>query len=171
MGIRGETMKPADVYSLYGGKDRTPASVIAAIETGNAKAVRAKSKSSVAIVSRSSGDTPWPGEVLIQTPVPSMANLRLNRWKRAEEVKRMRELVDAILWKFVMPPMPVVVTFTRLSKYRPLDSDNLSSSCKSARDSVAQKFNIDDGSADYTWRYLQEKAGESGLRIKIDPLP
>lgn len=53
-----------------------------------------------------------------------------------------------------------VVTLTRIAP-RSLDSDNLATSQKSARDGIADALGIDDRDPRVTWQYAQEK-GEPG---------
>ena len=66
----------------------------------------------------------------------------------------------------VPPPLPVVVTLTRLSA-RQLDSDNLAGAMKHVRDGVADWFGVDDGDPRYEWRVEQVKSKAVGVRIKI----
>ena len=68
------------------------------------------------------------------------------------------------------PPMPVVVTLTRIGK-KLLDDDNLASAFKHARDQVAHWAGVDDGSPLYTWRYEQRIGKEYGIEIEIEERP
>lgn len=58
----------------------------------------------------------------------------------------------------VLPDLPVVVTFTRISP-RDLDDDNLPSAFKYVRDTIAAHYGTHDGtSAPISWHYLQRRA-------------
>ena len=68
-------------------------------------------------------------------------------------------------------PGPFVVTLTRIGP-RKLDSDNLASGFKAARDQIAFTLGIDDGSERLTWKYEQErgKPREYAIRVRIQPI-
>jgi hypothetical protein len=66
----------------------------------------------------------------------------------------------------------VAITLTRIAP-RALDSDNLASGLKAARDGVADALGVDDGSSRIEWRYAQQrgKAGEYAVRVEIQAVP
>jgi hypothetical protein len=52
---------------------------------------------------------------------------------------------------------------------RSLDSDNLASSFKGLRDSIAESLDVDDGDARLEWRYSQVKTtAKAGVIVKFD---
>ena len=53
---------------------------------------------------------------------------------------------------------------------RRLDSDNLASACKNARDGIAAALGVDDGDERIEWRYEQEpcKRGEQRVRVVVE---
>lgn len=63
---------------------------------------------------------------------------------------------------------PVTITMTRIGG-KPLDSDNLSGSCKGLRDAVAAWLQIDDGDSRLTWKYEQEPGPLQGVVITVEP--
>lgn len=86
--------------------------------------------------------------------IPSLANARLH-WRALKRIKRQQR--DATLYCLVgksLPPMPCIVTITRVGQRR-LDDDNLAGACKYVRDQIAEVIGVDDGSPLYTWRYEQ----------------
>ncbi len=88
----------------------------------------------------------------------SVANLREHWSKRARRARQHRQvallLVQAELASVRRWFVPVVVKLTRVAP-RALDSDNLQSSCKAARDGVADALGIDDGDDSIRWEYDQ----------------
>lgn len=80
--------------------------------------------------------------------------------------RKQREAVKVCMaWK-VIPPLPLLVTITRIGP-RTLDDDNLASACKYVRDEIAKVVGVDDGSNQYTWRYEQIKGMKYGVNIEI----
>lgn len=89
-----------------------------------------------------------------------------NRQKKAEQ--------EAIGWAVAgKAPPPVdsrlVVTITRVAPGNGLDDDNLVTSCKAVRDSLAKWLGVDDKHADrVTYRCLNAR-GPWAVRISIEP--
>lgn len=87
------------------------------------------------------------------------ANAREHHFARAQRVARERALVDGALAGVTPPLGPWRVVIARGGP-RPLDSDNLASSCKAVRDAVAAWLGVDDGpDAPVTWEYGQRRGG------------
>lgn len=61
---------------------------------------------------------------------------------------------------------PQTVTLTRVGP-RLADDDNAAAGLKAVRDEVAVILGHDDGSAWFTWRYVQER-GPWGVRVRIE---
>lgn len=104
----------------------------------------------------------------IPTKLPSLANERLH-WRRMDHLKRLqRRATLCCMVGLHLPPLPLVVTITRIGP-RKLDDDNLASACKYVRDQIAEVVGEDDGSPLYTWRYVQ-RVGRSeryGVDVEI----
>lgn len=69
---------------------------------------------------------------------------------------------------FKLPPLPVVVTFTRYSPgSTPLDSDGAFAAMKFVRDAIAKAYGVDDGGTEIQWAWpvKQERAKHYGIRV------
>lgn len=87
-------------------------------------------------------------------------------WRKITAIKDAQKLATKVcLHGKELPPPPLVVTITRIGP-RKLDDDNLQSSCKYVRDMIAAAVGIDDGSAQYTWRYAQ-LTGAYGVDVEV----
>ena len=100
----------------------------------------------------------------------STANLRAHPLRLWREGKTQENAITKAIPAAILPPLPVVVTITRIG-HRKLDTDNLAISAKAVRDQIARLYGVDDGSDLYTWEYAQEKAkpGVHACRITIAP--
>lgn len=95
---------------------------------------------------RATRETPvMPFEVLSTNPLtiripvklPSLANARGSHWSgKASLAARVRRIVKSALMVPAKPALPVRVTMVRVSPGT-LDDDNLATSCKPARDEIA----------------------------------
>lgn len=100
-----------------------------------------------------------------------------NRWehwsKRSARARTEKQVVAFEMQQFksrrALPPLPAVVTFTRLAPQK-CDDDNLAGAFKAARDAVAALYGVDDGDERWTWRYAQERAKQYGTRIRIESI-
>ena len=90
--------------------------------------------------------------------VPGM-NVREHYMVRARRVRDEKERVGWELRRLnEKPPLPCVVTLTRLAPSSGLDDDNLVGSLKSARDAVASWLGVDDKDrATVRYEYAQER--------------
>jgi hypothetical protein len=110
-------------------------------------------------------------KVLLPIKVVSVANLREHWSKRSARAKTHRSTARLMLTQWGLhPELPVTVMFTRLGP-KLLDGDNLQSSCKAARDGVADWLGLDDADPRITWKYGQQqgKAGVYGLIVEVAP--
>lgn len=108
-------------------------------------------------------------KVHIPIKTVSVANLREHHMARAKRAKQHRHTAWLAMKAAGPPPAPpLTVTMTRQS-IGTLDTDNLASSIKSARDGIADWLGLDDGDTQITWRYAQEKAkrGVFGLIVEV----
>ena len=99
--------------------------------------------------------------------LPSLANERLH-WRRMSFLKKQQR--GATLCCMVglrLPPLPLVVTITRIGP-RKLDDDNLAASCKYVRDQIAAVVGEDDGSPQYTWRYAQRVGRNERYGVDVE---
>ena len=107
---------------------------------------------------------------LIEMQTVSETNMR-EHW--AERHKRRSAQRGLVAWSFKLssekpPPLPVVVTLTRISP-RMLDvGDNLNSSMKAVRDEVAKQLGIDDADPRVTWFYEQRKGDPKKQAVEIE---
>lgn len=108
--------------------------------------------------------------VVIHMRTVNPLNRRENHFGRAGRVRKERLAVFGALRSRgvpMPPPLPVVVTLTRVSQ-RAMDSDGAIASLKSVRDEVARWLGVDDrDTADLVWMYGQDK-GPMGVRIEIE---
>jgi hypothetical protein len=102
----------------------------------------------------------------IPIKLPSLANLSHQHWRKLTRMKDKQKRAARLCMSGVEIPLPpLIVTITRIGP-RKLDDDNLASSCKYIRDQIAEKVGLDDGSAEYTWRYDQ-RTGAYGVDVEI----
>ena len=109
-------------------------------------------------------------KVTIPLRLQSLANVRMH-WRAMDRLKKSQKTIVGIyMLGKSLPPLPVVVTMTRVG-VRPLDSDNLTSACKYVRDSIAKLYGVDDGSDLYEWRCEQRIGKDYAVEIAIEALP
>lgn len=110
---------------------------------------------------------PTAAKFIIPIKLPSLANTRMH-WRAMDKLKReQKEAVALFMHGAELPPLPVVVTITRIGK-RTLDDDNLSGAGKYVRDQIAKCYGVDDGSPLYRWRYGQKIGRYYGVEIEIE---
>ena len=103
------------------------------------------------------------------------SNLR-GHWRTLEKRKRKeKDVTSTALMFHDKPPLPIVVTFTRIS-IRNLDDDNLPTAFKYVRDTIALAYGTHDGpSAPIRWAYRQRKPLISeprhGFEVEIEHEP
>jgi hypothetical protein len=111
------------------------------------------------------------GRLYLSTVLPLRTLSEANQGgKLKDKLKRKREqkiVTHGLLWQWKpMLGVPATVKFTRIGP-RKLDDDNLRSSMKVIRDTVAKLVGVDDGDARYTWEYAQEQGREYGVRVEF----
>lgn len=111
------------------------------------------------------GSTPVNLCAVLPIKTVSEANSHQHWRVRQKRAKAHREAM-IVLSLGDLPPLPVVVTLTRLSP-RALDSDNLPTATKHIRDGIADRYGVKDNDPRIQWCYAQEKAKEFGVRIGI----
>ena len=115
-----------------------------------------------------------PGAVVVTIDglkLASEANARGHtKHGKSNRAAAVRAAVTRALQGRALPPLPLRVCVTRVAPRR-IDTDNLASACKSARDQVAAVLGIDDGPGETraVWRESQER-GVYGVRITLTPL-
>lgn len=62
---------------------------------------------------------------------------------------------------------PIVITITRIAP-RALDTDNLASSAKAARDGIADALTVSDNHPNIEWRYAQEKGRPREYAVRVE---
>ena len=102
--------------------------------------------------------------------LPSAANLREHWTTKHRRVKGQRSVVALFLGGKPRPPLPVVVTLTRIAP-RSLDSDNLQGAFKGVRDEVSKWIGYPDNDPRIEWRYGQRQGGVKvyAIEVRIEP--
>lgn len=97
----------------------------------------------------------------------SLTNQRCH-WMKKHRIAKGHRLACLAIPKMDGSWLPCVVTLTRIAP-RELDDDNLTSSTKSVRDSVADRLGVDDRDPRVRWEYGQERGGvrEYAVRVEI----
>lgn len=98
--------------------------------------------------------------------LPSLANTRMVWQRMARLKKKQKQAVSLCIRGLTIPPLPLIVSITRVGPRR-LDDDNLASACKYVRDEIARKVGVDDGSDQYSWQYYQRTSSEYGVDVEI----
>lgn len=66
-----------------------------------------------------------------------------------------------------LPPLPVVMKFTRLAPHSLDEGDGLPTAFKAVRDEIADLYGVDDRDKRYRWEYAQERSKTYGVRVEI----
>ena len=107
-------------------------------------------------------------KVEVPIRIESVANLR-EHW--AAKAKRSREHRTAVWYslKATRAPhvVPCTVTLTRIAP-RTLDTDNLASGCKAARDGVADWLMVNDADPRVTWAYAQQTGAPKQYVLMVE---
>lgn len=135
--------------------------------------------------------------ITISLPIHAIseANVRSNRFAKAKRVKEQRKVAKKSLleviddpavnrskeplfawrdgppkkktWGPLSPVKPLAVVLTRVGA-RPLDNDNLATSCKAVRDGIADALGVDDGDEEAcTWDYKQRKGKPKEYAVEV----
>jgi predicted Fe-S protein YdhL (DUF1289 family) len=110
-------------------------------------------------------------DIILPIKISSPANGSHGHW--AADAKRRKDQRTIVKWSLLplrKPPLPVVVTLTRIG-VRDLDTDNLAAGFKSIRDEVAAWLGCGDSTRDpVIWRYEQERGEprQYACRIKVE---
>lgn len=110
--------------------------------------------------------------VTLPIKITSPANGSHGHW--AADAKRRKDQRTITKWGLMgqpKPPLPVVVTLTRIG-VRDLDDDNLAAGFKSVRDEVAAWLGCGDSKRDpITWVYEQQRGEPRQYAITINVEP
>lgn len=104
-------------------------------------------------------------------PIHAINPLNKRQHWRAVSARGKREKQTTAIYLYragKLPPLPVIVTLTRIGKRR-CDSDGVAASLKHVRDAIAKAYGVDDGDARYDWRYEQTVGKEYGVRVDLLP--
>lgn len=103
----------------------------------------------------------------------SKANESRHFFTRSRIAAKERQLGFLLVASNSPPPLPVVVTLTRIAS-RPFDSDNVTHAFKNIRDGIADAYGVNDKDVRFdgaavpiVWRYSQER-GTPAIRITIE---
>lgn len=108
-------------------------------------------------------------ELKVELPLKtkSALNVRGHWGARAGRSKRERATTRLALEDRPPPPLPVVVTLTRVAP-RQLDGDNLQGSLKAIRDEVARWLGSGDSPKDeILWRYEQRRGEPKAYAVEV----
>ena len=110
--------------------------------------------------------------IVLPLRVINPLNVREFWAKRAKRTAAHRLAVRVALLGLDLPPppLPCVVTFTRIAP-RPFDDDGLAASMKGCRDSVAAHYGVDDGPrGPIQWVYAQRrgKPREYAVEVRLE---
>jgi hypothetical protein len=90
------------------------------------------------------------------------------QWRaRHRRIKAEREAIAWLLKSKRPPPLPVVVTMTRVGPTNGLDDDNLPSAFKGIRDEIARWLGVDDRSPQVRWVPAQRREPKWGVVIEV----
>lgn len=106
-------------------------------------------------------------KLTIPIRIESVANIHEHWASRAKRAREHRTDVWFALKAARAPvEVPVTITLTRIAP-RVLDTDNLASGCKAARDGVADWLMVDDGDKRLTWVYAQRKGEPKEYALEV----
>ncbi len=114
---------------------------------------------------------------MLTVPIRTVSgmNAREHPQARAKRVKSERHAVGWALRQFrnERPPLPCVVTLTRIGPTNGLDPfDNLPSAFKGCVDALAEWLGVDDRKSDSVrYQCKQERGKEWAVRIEMEPAP
>lgn len=104
----------------------------------------------------------------------SEANQREHWGKKYTRKKRQQATIRQTFGGIPKPPPRGIlgVAFTRLlaGRDKRMDPDNLAGCFKHVQDEIARWMKRDDGDPTVEWKYSQERADKSGLRILVQEL-
>lgn len=109
-------------------------------------------------------------EFTIPVKTVNESNGQHGHWRtKSNRRKTQRNAVALSLRNRTLPPLPVVVTLTRISAGQLDEHDNLRGAMKAIADQIADHYALPDNDARFTWQYAQEKCkrGTYGVRITI----
>lgn len=104
--------------------------------------------------------------VVLPLHTVSEANGREHWAKKSRRVREHRSTACHTIRLARKPPVPVVVTLTRIAP-RALDDDNLRGALKATRDGVADAFGLDDRDPRIKWRYCQERGQVRAYAVRV----
>lgn len=123
-----------------------------------------KAKATAAIVAQPRGGNVVTFPLYTTTEANAGGHWRAKN-KRAQS---QRETTALFVRRLELPPLPVVVTMTRIGR-KMLDDDNAVGAMKHVRDSIAAIYGVDDGDHRYQWVVAPQEIGEYAVRIKVEP--
>ena len=110
---------------------------------------------------------------MIHVPLRTVSGMNAREhWQaRARRVKGERLLVAWHLASVKKPPVPLVVTLTRIAPSNGLDpDDNLPSALKGARDEIAEWLGVNDRDRKTVRYEYEQERGPWGVRIEWRPM-
>lgn len=109
--------------------------------------------------------------MIVEIPLKTVSLLNMREHFRVNAARKAlhRRTTSLALMNMKAPPLPCVVTLTRVSPGTLDAHDNLPSAFKHIVDSVASWLGVDDADPQVTWRYAQQKCarGQFGVIVEV----
>ncbi len=125
---------------------------------------------SVECAARSTMQLPVPpptATFVIPVRVTTESNAKENFWTKHRRAKNQRKIVAICVPRSQLPPMPAIVTMTRIGKGE-MDDDNVASSLKHVRDEIANLYGVDDGpKSPLRFVVADQEKGDYAVRVTI----
>ena len=111
----------------------------------------------------------YPPPVVVPIKTQGGMNAREHPMQRHRRVQRERQWIALALQGKPKPPLPCVVSLTRVSPGNTPDDDNVVSCLKATRDQIAKWLRVDDGERETVrYRYASLR-GPWAVRIEFAP--
>lgn len=111
------------------------------------------------------------GRIYAFMPLRTVSELNVRgveHWSERDRRFDVQKTVTALTLRGKLPALPFTVLLTRLSPRLLDEGDNLPSSCKGIRDSIASLAGVDDRSDLIKWEYAQAKSRDVGVWVVIE---
>jgi hypothetical protein len=109
-----------------------------------------------------------PAAIRVEIPIRTISEMNgRGHWaSKARRAKLHRQAAWLCLAAKVRPPLPCIVTLTRIAP-RALDGDNLQASLKACRDGVADWLKVDDRDHRVSWCYQQHRGAPNQYAVEV----
>lgn len=109
---------------------------------------------------------------MIVIPIRTVSGLNVREhWRaRSRRVKAERDATAWLLRPVAKPPLPCLVTITRVAPSAGLDDDNLPGALKGVRDQIAMWFGVDDRERAIVRYRCAQRRGPWAVEVEFAPL-